>query len=119
MSPNKPTADDAASTARPQDMYEKGAPDARAAESADQQAAHGTGRKEIGGSGDNGVHTPHVTVNDRDAPLQDDRDGGGDVAALPANASGSEKKGAVGSLNHGSAYEGRREEDKDQPPSEG
>lgn len=84
-------------------------------------AAHtsGSSREPRGSAAENAKHPPHVTVNDEGAPLQEEEDRPGDIAALPANASGQEEVPPTnGGINPTSAYDRRPEEDKDHPPSE-
>lgn len=119
MSPAKPTRDDAAASERPEEMYD-GAKQGDGS-SVPQWARNQPGRH----GGDDPVveqqrHPPHVTENDENAPVQEDQSGASDIAALPANASGRDEVSSeqfAEDVNRESAYTGRPEEDKDQPPS--
>ena len=73
-------------------------------------------RQERGDAAGSHRDPPHVDVNARDAEVQASSASPRDVPTLPANAHGSDR--AEGgeqprSIDHESAYEGRREEHKD------
>lgn len=77
-------------------------------------------RQEVGDAQSSQRHTPHLTANDKGAPLQDDVQAPNDVPVLPANASGHDTTPAdqqQRAVNDESMYEGRPTQDKDQPPS--
>jgi hypothetical protein len=73
-------------------------------------------RDEQGDADSSRRHPPHADENARGAPLQASSQSPGEVPALPANASGSDR--AEGGeqpheIDHGSMYDRRPEEDKD------
>lgn len=73
-----------------------------------------SGRTEVGEPGYE-RDRPHVTRNDRDAPLQHDKPASNDIAALPANASGHDEhsdRSAARPIDEESAYEDRSEENR-------
>lgn len=116
MRPMRPTRDDAARSSRPEEMAEKAlSPEER------MKAGEGAkGREERGGAEGNRVHPPHRTANFEGAPVQEDRAGPDEVEGLPANASGRDEVSAEESaqpIDPESAYDRRRDEDKDRPPS--
>jgi len=122
MSPFKPTRESATEASNPKDLGEMEAnalsPDAK---TSDPAAVGAKGRDRVGGAEGNRVHPPHVTANDRNAPLQAGTESPRDVAALPANAHGREEQGSSEEsppIRHTSAYENRPEEDKSNPPSD-
>lgn len=117
MSPIRPTREDAARASRPEEMAEEAlSPEER------MRAAGGQGkeREERGGADGSGLHPPHRTENFEGAPIQEERASPREVEGLPANASGREEvsveEGAQ-PIDAESAYDRRRDEDKDRPPS--
>ena len=78
-----------------------------------------SGRTEVGDP-DYRRDPPHVTRNDQEAPLQEERESPDDVAALPSNASGHDRASADSAarpIRPESAYDRRAAEDKDSPPA--
>lgn len=78
-----------------------------------------SGRTEVGDP-DYQRDPPHVTRNDREAPLQKEEDRPDDVAALPSNASGHDRVSAdtaAQPVRPESAYADRPAEDRDTPPA--
>jgi hypothetical protein len=76
-------------------------------------------RKEAGDAAGSREHPPHVTESDKDAPLQGEHEGE-DIPTLPATAHGKDRipsEDEPRTVDDESAYEGRRTQDKDQPPS--
>jgi hypothetical protein len=119
MSPIKPTREDAARASDQGEMYEEAlSPEERG----QRRRVAGKGRKSVGGAEENRRHPPHVTENAEDAPLQQGNRRPGDIAPLPANASGSERidleaDPRAEEIDPESAYNRRPGEDKDRPPS--
>jgi hypothetical protein len=77
-----------------------------------------SGRTEVGDP-DYERDPPHVTRNDREAPVQKEEDRPDDVAALPSNASGHDRVDAdtaAQPIEPESAYDRRPAEDRDAPP---
>jgi len=73
-------------------------------------------RQEIGNAESSGKHPPHVDVNAKGSPLQESSGNPADVPTMPANAHGSDH--APGgeqphTIDEGSMYDRRPEEDKD------
>jgi hypothetical protein len=78
-------------------------------------------RQEVGGAASSQAHPPHVTENDRGAPLQDSTEAPNDVAASPANAHGQDLVEAdkqVRAIDDESMYGNRPGEDKDRHETE-
>jgi hypothetical protein len=78
-----------------------------------------SGRTEVGDP-DYVREPPHVTHNDREAPVQKEEDRPDDVAALPSNASGHDRVSADAAaqpIRPESAYDDRPAEDRDTPPA--
>lgn len=76
-------------------------------------------RREVGGAASSQRHPPHVTENVEGAPVQESGTTEEPIPALPPNAHGKDRTDATGQppIEEESMYEGRPEEDKDQPPS--
>lgn len=79
------------------------------------------GRHEVGDAQSSRQHPPHITPNDRNAPLQGGHESPDTVSVLPANAAGKDQQSGDGAgygIDEESMYDGRRSGDKDQPPTE-
>lgn len=71
-------------------------------------------RREVGGAAESGAHPPHVTANDRGAPVQDETQAPNTVPAVGANAHGFDKQTTHDQpRSDESMYDGRPGEDKD------
>lgn len=78
-----------------------------------------SGRTEVGDP-DYQRDPPHVTRNDREAPVQKEEERPDDVAALPSNASGHDRVSAdtaARPIRPESAYDDRPAEDGDTSPA--
>lgn len=109
----KPSRDDATAASRTEEM----APGASAAGDENQHLAEP--RRDPEASGRGASQKPHVTENDEGAPVQGETQSPDEVPVLPANASGTDQVSTdqqPGEVADESAYEGRREEDKDWDP---
>lgn len=115
MSPDKPTRDSATEADDTRELYR-----ARAARPDAKPEAPEEAREEKGSAASSRRHPPHATDNSDQGRVQSEDDAPGDVPVLPANAQGTDK---VSTEEHDqpieetSMYDGRRDEDKDTPPS--
>jgi hypothetical protein len=76
----------------------------------------GEERAELGTQASSRRHPPHVTENDEDAPVREDKPAAGDAPVLPANASGRDKVTAeeqAQPTDDESMYDNRPSTDKD------
>lgn len=77
-------------------------------------------RHEVGNAATSRRNPPHVTENDRSAPVQAEQEGD-QAPVLPANAAGHDRVSSEEQdfeVEEGSAYDRRPSQDKDRPPSE-
>jgi len=76
-------------------------------------------RKEVGDAASSQLHPPHLSDNDRGAPVQGKAEGA-DIPTMPANAHGQDKSEMTRqpATDGTSMYEHRPGENKDTPPSE-
>lgn len=82
----------------------------------------GEERAELGTQASSQRHPPHVTENDEDAPVREDKPSAKDAPVLPANASGRDRVSAEEQsqpIDDESMYDNRPSEDKDRPASAG
>lgn len=81
----------------------------------------GEKRREVGSQSSSKKHPPHVSQNAEDEPIQEEMPSPGAAPVMPANASGTDTVGTAEQaqpVDDESMYDGRPDEDKDQPPSE-
>lgn len=115
MRPDKPTRDSATESEDPRDLY-----DANASRPARGPGQSADARDEKGTAESSRRDPPHTTEGKEGGRVQSEDDAPGDVPVLPANAQGTDK---VTTEEHDqpiddtSMYDGRRDEDKDTPPS--
>jgi hypothetical protein len=115
MSPDKPTRDAATSAEDPREMY-----DARAGAKEANDAAPEDGREEKGSAESSRRNPPHPTEGAEAGRVQSKERAPGDVPVLPANAQGTDKVSTEEHdqpIDETSMYDGRRDENKDTPPS--
>ena len=76
-------------------------------------------RKEVGDAASSQLHPPHLSENDRGAPVQGKAEGA-DIPTMPANAHGQDKSEMTRqpATDAASMYDRRPGENKDTPPSE-
>jgi|GEM_PF-2816646 len=113
--PPKPTRDDESAPGG----VEKPSTSAAGAEQADRYA---TGRRDPEASLPGEDHPPHVTANDKGAPIQENNESSDEVPVLPANASGEDQvptEDQTLDIDEESAYDRRPEEDKDWSSADG
>lgn len=115
MSPDKPTRDSATEADDPREMY-----DARPAAPPSKSDEAEEGREEKGTAASSQRYPPHPTESAEEGTVQGEDSARGEVPVLPPNAQGTDK---VSTEEHDqpiqetSMYDGRRDEDKDTPPS--
>jgi hypothetical protein len=76
-------------------------------------------RKEAGDAASSRENPPHVAESEKSAPLQGEQEGE-KIPTMPATAHGKDRipsEDEPRSVDDESAYEGRKTQDKDQPPS--
>lgn len=81
----------------------------------------GEKRQEVGSQASSNRNPPHVSENAEDEPIQKEMPSPGAAPVMPANASGTDKVDSAEQaqpVDDESMYDGRPDEDKNQPPSE-
>lgn len=115
MSPDKPTRDSAGDADHPHEMY-----GARAGKPPPAGASGGEAREERGSAADSRRHPPHPSESSEAGDVQSEEAAPNQVPVLPANAQGTDKVSGEDQdqpIDETSMYDGRRDEDKDRPPS--
>jgi hypothetical protein len=77
-------------------------------------------REEVGDAASSRENPPHVSDQEKEAPLQGSRQGE-EIPTMPATAHGTDRvpsEDEPREVDEESAYEGRPTQDKDRPPSE-
>lgn len=114
MSPDKPTSDSATDADDPRQMY--GVSAGRPAAKPEEEER----REEKGSAAGSRRHPPHATDNTQAGQVQSEEAAPGEVPALPANSQGTDTVSTEAQeqpIDETSMYDGRRDEDKDRPPS--